>query len=58
MPQQSGDNASLATFSIDGWASHTTPILTLWVEQNSNSGYPCLHSPSSYLPTTKKGPFI
>lgn len=41
MPEQAGENASLATFSIDGWQGKKMPLLTLWVEQTPAAmGYP------------------
>jgi hypothetical protein len=40
MPEQPGENASLAAFTMDGWRGEKMPMLTLWVEKISPQGYP------------------
>ena len=40
MPQQAGENASLAAFSLNGWGSEKAPLVTLWVKDIGNNGYP------------------
>ncbi len=40
MPQQPQENASVAAFALEGWASKKAPILTMWVKETGNAGYP------------------
>ena len=41
MPQQIGENASVAAYTIEGWGSNEkAPLLTLWVKETGKAGYP------------------
>ena len=38
MPQQVGENASLAAYSVEEWGNQKVPLFTIWVQQNANAG--------------------
>ncbi|HEY3387385.1 MAG TPA: T9SS type A sorting domain-containing protein [Saprospiraceae bacterium] len=40
LPSTSGDNASIAAFSVNGWENEKTVLLTLWVENIASIKYP------------------
>lgn len=40
MPDTTGQNASIAAFSVDGWQEGKLKLVTLWVEQINSIGYP------------------
>jgi hypothetical protein len=40
MPVQNAENASISTFSLEGWADQKVPLLSLWVKAKSSQGYP------------------
>jgi Secretion system C-terminal sorting domain len=40
MPAHNGENASVSTYSLEGWADQKVPLLSLWVKAKSGQGYP------------------